>query len=76
MSNPDQQDDDNGHVYSVRPEPPYFEENVPRGDHSEYPIVLPAGPLARRIGVYRLRHLARIGLVVAIAVLIVAMYLG
>lgn len=66
--------DDEGHVYSVRPEPPRFDEVIRRPAlfSNESPFV-PAGPVVRWFGARRLRALFRGGLVVvalAVAVLI------
>jgi hypothetical protein len=66
--------DDDGHVFSVRPEPPQFDELIRRPAlfNNESPF-RPPGPILRWFGVHRLQTLFRAGILaalVAVAVLV------
>jgi len=64
--------DDNGHVYSVRPEPPQFDELIRRPAlfNNESPF-RPPGPILRWFGGHRLRALFRAGIVASLGAVVV-----
>lgn len=72
----DSDEPDDRFVYSVRPDPPQFDELIRRpalfSDESPF---RPPGPILRRLGHNRARTLFRLGLVAAVMA-VVAMALG
>jgi len=66
MSDSGDNDEDDGHVYSIRPEPPRFDELIRRPAlfNNESPF-RPPGPILRWFGTRRLRMLFQAGLVAA-----------
>lgn len=66
-------DDADGHVYGIRPEPPRFDELIRRPAlYSNDSPFRPPGPILRWFGSRRLRLLFQAGLVAAFAVVLVA----
>jgi hypothetical protein len=67
-------DDDgaDGYVYSVRPEPPRFDELIRRSAPYGHESFRPPGPILRWFGSRRLRLLFQAGIVAAFAVVVVA----
>ena len=66
-------DDADGHVYGIRPEPPTFDELIRRPAlFSNDSPFCPPGPILRWFGSRRLRVLFQAGLVAAFAVVVVA----
>lgn len=69
----DDDDDADDYVYSIRPEPPRFDELIRRPAlYSTDSPFRPPGPILRWIGSRRLRVLFQAGLAAAFAVVLVA----
>ena len=66
MSESVDNDEDDGHVYSIRPEPPRFDELIRRPAlyNNDSPF-RPPGPILRWFGTRRLRTLFQAGIVAA-----------